>query len=215
MRKVSKIIVISLIILLAGACSFFAYKYYNMNEKDNTNEIVEKCENIQNDTNNNDSLDYSKITCEDINDSDKKYSNYIKNLKESLSKLNKEDSNNKFFISSNSMYFEKGYSFEIYNNKLLFNLEDELVKNTYKDYVISENVLDMFLVSKGNGGYKYLYFIKEDGSLNSFCVECLLNSEMKIKKVELKRIVSVKEIITSEAREAVFIDIDGNVFHQY
>ena len=75
-----------------------------------------------------------------------------------------------------------------------------------KNYFISDSVLEAFISdSGGNGGYQLLYFIKEDGTLNQFCIDCIVNDDEKeIKTTEYKNIIN----FVSTTAGPLFIDID-------
>ena len=161
-------------------------------------------------------LIYDKMIAKDDNevvdnnykDNDKLYSEYLLNLKNNLEKnYTERDSETK--INSN---FVNGDAYTVTINK-----NGVLSLSTRKDdYEISNNVLEMFLVDVGNSGDKTLYFIKDDGTLNSFCVDCVLNEGVKVIQSEYKNIVNVVNsafgITYSGAYGPIFIDIEGNVF---
>ena len=140
-----------------------------------------------------------------------KYEQYLSNLKTSIENNYEEYSNN--VINSDSIILGTNYNFTITKNlELLFTTSN----NQYEKYKVSENVLNMFLIEEGNGGFKYLYFIKTDGSLNKLCVDCLKeDSEIKIEVKDNKYIINVTQGLfdyeVSGARGPIFIDIDGNI----
>jgi len=147
---------------------------------------------------------------------DELYANYLKKLKNNLNEVYKEY-DAEVSIDSNSYVWDKGYNFTITKDgRLLMTLLPEEYEEKYNNYELSKNVLQMFLVETGNGGYKTLYFIKEDGSLNSFCIECISNDKFEIKKEKYKNIVNVVETLFdltySGAYGPVFIDIKGNTY---
>ena len=87
----------------------------------------------------------------------------------------------------------------------------------YDKFKVSSDVLNMFLVEVGNGGFKYLYFIKTDGSLNKFCVDCIKeDGKIKVEKDSKKYIVNVNQGLfdyeVSGFRSPIFVDINGNIF---
>lgn len=136
---------------------------------------------------------------------DELYSNYLKKLKTNLTKTYTENDG------------EGNISGDLFKYNFTLNKEGilsmSIKENTYE---VSNKVLEMFLVDTGNGGYKNLYFIKEDGTLNYFCADCVTDGNFDIKKSEHKNIVNVMNssfgVTTSGANSPVFIDIEGNVY---
>ena len=118
-----------------------------------------------------------------------RYSNYLKNRKNGLKK---------FFSATITPEF-----------KLVFDV-DGLEK--YSDFVVDEGVIDLFLVYAGNGGFQYFYYLKDDGSLKSFCVDCVWDDELKIKNENIKNVVSIGQVSDESSYDALATDIDGNVY---
>lgn len=153
----------------------------------------------------------NKSTSEVSLSADERYHNYLTNLESNIKEKYEKYSNN--VITGNSMILDTDINFTITKDlNLLFTTGDK----KYNNYKLSENVLNMFLVYTGNGGYQYLYFIKNDGSLNKFCVDCLNEDKtLKVEKVNFKNIVNITQGLFdyefSGASDPIFIDIDGNI----
>ena len=140
------------------------------------------------------------------------YTNYLTNLKDSIKKNYKDYSNNVVLYESEAT--DINYTFTITKDlELKLSTSDK----KYTDKKVSDDVVSMFLVSVGNGGYKNLYFIKTDGTLNYVCVDCISeNEKVEIKKQDLKNIVLVTDGLFdyqySGAAGAIFVDIQGNTY---
>lgn len=142
---------------------------------------------------------------------DELYNEYLTNLKKEITDNYKTYSNN--VVSANSVYLNTDYNFTIDKNlNLTFTTND----GKYTNYKVSENVLNMFLIEIGNAGYRNLYFIKADGSLNKMCIDCLKeDNTVKVLKEDRKNIINVTqglfEYQNSGASGPIFIDITGNI----
>lgn len=132
--------------------------------------------------------------------------------------MTSEDNKFQYKLSGTNKIYDTSYSFLINEKLELF-----ITSNSFKldNYKISDNVLNMFLVEEGNGGYHYLYFIKNDGSLNKTCISCLTSSDNtpKIENVNAKYIVNVIQSSSGNEDESVnpislYIDIDGNIINK-
>lgn len=166
---------------------------------------------LLNKNNSSTSTDNNNIQTTDIKSADELYNEYLLNLKKEIENEYKEYSDN--VINGKSMSLDTDYKFTIKNNlDLVFTTGN----NKYSDYKISENVLNMFLIDVGNGGYKYLYFIRTDGSLNKMCIDCLSeDSTVKVETENKKNIVNITQGLFgynySGAHGPIFIDIEGNI----
>ena len=146
-----------------------------------------------------------------------RYSNYLKNRKNGLKKFFSSSMPNDL-LENSGRYTEKGTSF-LYEKsfsatitpefKLVFDV-DGLEK--YSDFVVDEGVIDLFLVYAGNGGFQYFYYLKDDGSFKSFCVDCVWDDELKIKNENIKNVVSIGQVSDESSYDALATDIDGNVY---
>ena len=145
------------------------------------------------------------------NNIDKIYNNYLVNLKNNIINKYEDYSNNVVEVSND--YLDTVYTFTINKNlNLILTTRD----NKYNNYKVSDNVLNMFLIDVGNGGFKYLYFIKDDGSLNKLCIDCIKEEgNVKVEKEDKKYIVNVIQGVfdyeVSGAPGPIFIDINGNI----
>lgn len=137
------------------------------------------------------------------------YNTFISNI--NTNTKNKFGNNGGIYLTGKSMYLNTSYSLVLANNQILFSTND----NKYNNYVISENVLNISLVETGNGGYKTLYFIKNDGNLYSFCIDCIAENNILIEKENVSYIVDVIEGAIdyefSGANGPIYIDLDGNI----
>ena len=132
------------------------------------------------------------------------YNEYLKNKKSSLI-----NNGGEYILSGSSILHDAEYNISIDSNlKLILNI-DSLKK--YNNYTVDENVIDAFLVSVGNGGYKYLYYLKDDGSVKSLCIDTLWDSEIKIKTENYKNVVSIDEVLIGNERKAAVTDINGKI----
>jgi len=185
---ITVLLILIIVILLLGG-----YIFYN---KTNLKEDI---------TNNSTTSNISKESADD------RYKNYLENLKSNIKDTYSNKINNYIFESSD--YLEKGYQLKI-------NKEEELLltifdNSKYTNYKISNNVLTMYIVGIGTGGYKSVYFIKEDGKVYSVCIDSLSTNQMEIKEYNYKNIVNITggsfEDEYSGTLNPIFIDIDGNI----
>ena len=214
MKKNGVITILVLIILgLGGYITYdkFLGKEDINNKKDVVNNVIKNEGNIKNET------------------SDDRYNDYLKNLENAI--------NNHFQkvpdISDDELSkldYKKYYSQQSYcgstadsgieycislDNKIL-NLK--LSNNEESTVKLSDNVLNYFIVSIGQYGYKNLYYITTTGKIYE------VNHEMQIdegvdnlskKELNLKNIVNVIGVnagLLSSSGDVAFIDIDGNLF---
>lgn len=142
------------------------------------------------------------------------YNNYLKKLKTNLKKacdqLSMPEEDGVICegqsITGYGKFIKEKFYFDISKDgKLTMSGSSKNLKN----YFISDSVLEAFISNDGgNGGFQFLYFIKEDGTLNQFCIDCIIiNDEREIKTTEYKNIINV----VSTTAGPLFIDIDGNV----
>ena len=138
----------------------------------------------------------------------KTYTKYLTNLEQNI-KTKYDDYNNNV-INDSSEILNTTYSINI-TKKL-----DLMFKSNDADKKLDTNVLNMFLIEEGNGGFKYLYFIKKDGSLNKICIDCYKETnEFKIEKINKDNIVNVTQGLfdneVSGYTGPIFIDLNGNI----
>ena len=213
--KKNVVITILVLIILGLGCYITYDKFLEKedinNKKDVVNNVIKNEGNIKNET------------------SDDRYNDYLKNLENAI--------NNHFQkvpdISDDELSkldYKKYYSQQSYcgstadsgieycislDNKIL-NLK--LSNNEESTVKLSDNVLNYFIVSIGQYGYKNLYYITTTGKIYE------VNHEMQIdegvdnlskKELNLKNIVNVIGIdagLLSSSGDVAFIDIDGNLF---
>ncbi|MDO4376276.1 MAG: hypothetical protein Q4C33_03775 [bacterium] len=152
--------------------------------------------------NNTDTVD--KINSDDTS---LKYQEYLKNKKENLKEILTTVEDSEYSVSGNSMLHEEDFEISLTSElKLILNIES---LEKYNNYTIDNNVIDFFLVSVGNGGFKYIYYLTENGTLKSLCIDTIWENEFEIKTLEEKNVISVKEILGNNAHLAVITDING------
>ena len=149
---------------------------------------------------------------------DNQYLDYLKVLKNNLQKTF-DEKDSEISIYSDSMIWDKGYTFTINKNfDLLMTIEEDKLKDKYTGYKLDSNVLSMYILSTGNGGFKTLYYITSDGIVKSLCIEYLENEKPKIKEEKFKNIVNITQgnfdASTTGGYVPIFIDIKGNT-HTY
>ena len=153
-----------------------------------------KCENNGDDVKN-------EITISD-EESEKLYKEYL-----SRRKNEPRFENDLITLSSQSQLYESTISATLDSE---FNLK--LTIPDFKEYT-------NYLVDDGNGGYEYLYYITEDGTLKVVCIECLMYEDFKIKTVtDKKYIISVNNLSDNNStynfnsHVVVFTDINGKFY---
>ena len=156
-----------------------------------------KCEN-----NNGDDVK-NEVTISD-EESEKLYKEYLSRRK---NETRIEFESGLITLSSQSRLYESTISATLDSE---FNLK--LTIPDFKDYT-------NYLVDDGNGGYEYLYYITEDGTLKVVCIECLMYEDFKIKTVtDKKYIVSVNNLSDNnstynfDSHVVVFKDINGKFY---
>jgi len=142
--------------------------------------------------------------------SDQKFAEYVKNLKAIMLKYNEEKEYREYFIEGKDAN-DVTYSITLSGNGILKLNKKEVAKN-----VIGFNV-----TYYGNGGYKAIYFIKDDGTVASTSIdETKYLSNGNIKTTDVKGLKNIVSIIGGKAGThgypaacyAYAIDIDGNMF---
>lgn len=192
-KNIVAILIIAIVLFAAGV---LVGKYILT-----TKEVEENKENT-NITENTNTTDNTTATEEDI------YAEYLENLEESMSKEYTEYTHPQISI------YNDMYSFQYY---LSITKDKELLLN---DEEIANDVLTMFVVETGNGGFKSLYYIDKDGKLFVAPVEEYIynkGTKLDITSLNYKNIVNVTSGISSPDGRAssyspIFIDIDGNAF---
>lgn len=191
-----KKILLGLLFGLVICFTSFAVLYKTKVISFSKNEEV-KCEN-----NNGDDVK-NEVTISD-EESEKLYKEYLSRRK---NETKIEFESGLITLSSQSRLYESTISATLDSE---FNLK--LTIPDFKDYT-------NYLVDDGNGGYEYLYYITEDGTLKVVCIECLMYEDFKIKTVtDKKYIVSVNNLSDNnstynfDSHVVVFKDINGKFY---
>lgn len=189
------VLFIIIIILLLGVLGFGGYKYMEL-EKDNDILINE-----------------NKTITEELNkqkeESEKAsatndYSSFVKKMKESRESLNNAIGLGE--MTSNPFINEKIEKYGIGLTKT-----GELSVENKK---IASNVLFYRAIFVGNGGFRGLFYVTEDGKVYIANVEESLYNKETIKIKEIKGVKEIVNIIPSGAedgQDALFVDINGNI----
>jgi len=214
--KKNKIIVtllVIMIVLLVGIIGFGGYKYMEL-QKDN-DKLTSENKNIT------EELNKQK---EEKTSATNDYSLFVKKMKEERQKLfNSETLNVDFYESVSTYSNNKGYGVNLTGDGVLQLIIGE------KKTEVAKNVLLYRVVYLGNGAYKSLFYITEDGFVYVANVEEVVVGNGKLKSVKQK---SAKEIVaiipggsgeiykdengkTMESPGAAhpfFVDINGNIY---
>lgn len=171
---------------------------------------------------------------EKVESSDERYAKYLKKLENSFDKHFKPLPN----VSDDELSKldeDEYYSYEQFcgatpeytedDNNYCINLENKELKIQLKDdydnpIKIDDSVLNYFVVYYANAGYRMIYYITTEGKIYMVLHENIIDQGLKSFKKEeikgLKNIVNVipaKGSIFSGSMEAIFVDIDGNMFN--
>lgn len=210
------VLITILVLIILGLGSHITYDKFlekdnTYNEKDIINNNSKNEENIKNET------------------SDDRYNEYLKNLENAI--------NNHFQkvpdVSDDELAkldYEKYYSQQSYCGntadggiKYCISLENKILNlklsnNEESTVKLSDNVLNYFIVSIGQYGYKNLYYITTTGKIYEVDHEMQIDEgvdNLNKKELNLKNIVNVIGIdagLLSSSGDVAFIDIDGNLF---
>ena len=219
-----KILTLLLFIALLGTSGFITYdkvlkdKYFT--KKDDKKE--EKKE-----TNTTTTTDNEK-TADDL------YAEYLKNLKENMSKtyntipilsgeeLDKMDQNGETYnYGSNNIcdtYSQEGYRVcaHLDNNKMLEIIFYENDGSVVKKNNIDSKIVSIYSSTTGNNGSINIYYVKEDGKLYYIETSALHENNIEIKTIDnLKNIINIIPSgfgFKSGWQEPIFVDIEGNLF---
>lgn len=196
------IVIIILVVLLLG---LGGYIYY---DKIKNNEIIKK----NNDNNTTVSLN--------------KFNTFAKTLKENRMKQSEKDKQKGLTIGGNrySLRDENVFGYII---KLDYDgtLSVEYSNKKYKKYntIIDTNVLFYEMIYVGNGGYKDIFYVKDNGKLYTASVELDPFNENKIatakEQKEYKNIVRINQEFINEEEtgfyDIVLVDINGNIYYLF
>ena len=206
-------ILVILLIIFVGGC---VYLLNNPVKENVETQNVTSTQTASNDNivNENESKGDTAIVQKKVMTADEKFEVYVKNLKATMLKYNEEEIEGKEYreyIIDGKDSNDENYTITLSGNGIL-KLDDKEVAN---------NVIGFNAVYTGNGGYKNLYFIKEDGSVAYAAIdetEYLSNGKIKTTDVKgLKNIISIMGGVsaTYEYPGACYgyaIDIEGNMF---
>lgn len=198
------IVFVIIIILLLGALGFGGYKYMELKED---NEDMQKM------------LD-KPATTTTTND----YSVFVSKMKESREKLFKSDTLTVDFSESLKTYAD--------NKEYYINLTGEGVLQLRigdKTTEVSKDVLLYRVVYLGNGAFKSLFYVKEDGFVYTANVEEVVYEQAKLESIKQKTAKDIVAIIPGGSGEKYkdsegkiqeapgaahpfFVDINGNIY---
>ena len=206
-KKSNSILLIILVILVVGLGGFIVYDKVLKNDKTNTNS-----------------------NCQNQNISEK--SNSFELFKNNLIK-----ERNKKYDPTNDVYLFNSSSLDKMNVHYSLSLSKEGVLTfdsfdiNNKTKTIADKVLLFNVASIGNGGQNLVYFIKEDGTVSAWCVDCYLinheDTEVENNIGNFKNIISIipggisygdsnrPDSPTSDVGTPAFVDINGNIFVPY
>lgn len=205
-KKSNNVLLVILMILVLGLGGFIVYDKVLKNDKTNTNS------NYQN---------------QNISETSNSFELFKNNLIKERNK--KYDHANDVYLG-NISYFNKmniNYSLSLSKEGVLtFDSLDINKRKTIADKVLLFNV-----ASIGNGGQNLVYFIKEDGTVSAWCVDCYLinneDTEVENNIGNFKNIISIipggisygdsnrPNSPTSDVGTPAFVDINGNIFVPY
>ena len=210
--------IIILVILILALGGYICYDKFYLDKKDN-NKIVETNKDCETTINENK---------ENTTTTSNSFSLFAKTLKENRAKQKEKDKQSGLTINgdTHSANLEEIGNYDI---KLDYNgtLSVTYGNKNYKKYntTIDTNVLLYKMVYAGNGGFKWLYYVKDDGKLYSADVEYGPYSENKKAESKVKEgyqdiILISNENITENVngnvtgfKDAVFVDINGKVYY--
>ena len=84
-----------------------------------------------------------------------------------------------------------------------------------EEYKVADKVILYKIVHIGNGGFKYLCYVTEDGAAyvantdEAMFYKKTINSK---KQTKAKEIVDIISVSMEDGMEAAFVDIDGNIY---
>lgn len=189
-NKNNNILIIILTILVVG---LLGYTIYGKVVENKESEVISSNTSETNNTGNTDVVTTEKSA-------DERYKTYLNNLKSNIqNKLNGE-------------HVEQIITLNVDIN-LSFAIDKDL-NLTSNGEKIDTNVLEMFISNSGNGGYRNLYYIKDDGKVYSIRI----TPDAKIEEMDEKRenkcknIIAISNVANMVTNSTIFTDIDGNVY---
>ena len=146
------------------------------------------------------------------------YNNFSKNIVSERKSFFNEDSSYLTTVEGNDIINISSYDVKLTKNGELSVIyhEDDFSSDIK---FVSSNVLNYFIIEYGNGGFRGLYFIYEDGTVGFANIEqsYIEGSEIKIEKnSNLNNIVSIVQGFYSDGlsgyRGPIYINIDRNMY---
>lgn len=112
-----------------------------------------------------------------------------------------------------------GYTVELSKSgelKVIYHLDD----SSSDIRVIANNILSYYVIYYGNGGFRSLYFIYEDGTVGKASIESdfVNGNSIEVETIEnLNNIVTIQQGVFSDEMGTggygpIFVDIDGNLY---
>lgn len=204
-KKNNNILLIVLVILVFGLGGFIVYDKILKDDKSNNNDNYE-CkdkEDNQNVLETNNSFELFKNNL--IKERNEKYDSTNNRYLRNLTILDKNNDTYYFSLSKDGVLELTAYE------------ESKLIKTK----TISDKVLLFYITDVANAGFHNVYFIKEDGTVSSWCIDSFVKFDQE--KIEnnignFKNIISIipgsiEETDTIAPGEApAFVDINGNIF---
>ena len=204
------ITIVVLVVLLLGLFGYVCYDKFYLDKRDDVSKVNNKI---------NENVNFTGT-----------FDVFAKTLKANRVKHMQEDSKNN--ISTNADVYNSANGDIGYYSVLLTDdgkLSVSYDKDSLKKYdtTIDSNVLFYELVNFGNGGYKTLLYVKEDGRLYNASVEYDVYSENK-KAVgslygDYKDIVLIRQVgrldksngVTTGFKDLELVDINGNTYYPF
>lgn len=177
-------------------------------------DVTDKVDSVVDDSNVAGSVDTDNNT---VASADSRFSAYAANLKSQRQTFFNENSGFKSSYEGNNIINVKFYEVELTK---VGNLSVSFVaEGKERDTrTVASGVLDYSVLNYGNGGFRGLYIIFEDGTTGFAGIEhsYVNGEEITVKKNDFKNIVSIVQGSYSDgmssALGAVYIDIDGNLY---
>lgn len=213
-EKVALVVFIVLFILSLGALGYGYCMYNDLNKEydsmnNKCNELNKKYEEA-NKTIANQEEAINNTTSE--ND----YDLFVKQMKESREKL-ANSKNISFYEPGDNGYITENGSFLKYGIDLTENGVLSVKKDGSNQKIeVAKDVLFYRLVYIGNGGYKSLCYVTEDGIAYTANVESALVDNTKIKLVKQKETKEIVNIISGSSMDGAqpfFVDINGKIYN--
>ena len=195
------IFLIIILLLVIGACIFLIY---NQNKKmeefyDEQDKICLTCE-----------CDEENKTNQEETSDDEQFKEYALKMIEGRSKYKDWEGSEQ----SETVYpFASSDTSNFYTVSLLADGTLKIYFSSSKESkTVSTNVLSFYVIYEGNGGWKYIYAIKEDGTVTK--VDANQNLIVQDNYNNLKNIIQVLPGTYNDysgVGHAIFVDINGNI----